>query len=249
MSAGTGAASAAPNLQLYVDLENMIVTSDDEAIRARWIFGRQLLDERVGFGLPRGRLDEIAATVGRGRTEIQTRMRFAERFPTEEKLHAAIVQYGSWWKITRQGFTDTAPNPKPKTKPNKRKPSESGQRLRQLHAERRAGRGMTELWYMQKAVAELVGALEAFNLPELDWSEETEELVDEIYADLERGARWTDTALDAVVAHMGELSRQRKLSALHVRMNDPSSTPSERMTAARLTEKLRRKRVLAGATA
>lgn len=125
-----------------------------------------------------------------------------------------------------------------------RQPKESGKRLRQLHAQKRAGR-TTELWYMQKAIMEMVGVLEGFELPDLDWNEETEDLVNEIYDDLHRNGRWNDAALDAVAAHMDELGRQRKIRMLRDRMNDPSSTPSERMTAARLAEKLERKRAFA----
>jgi hypothetical protein len=126
----------------------------------------------------------------------------------------------------------------------RREPKEAGKRLRQLHAEKRAGRGLTDLWYMQKTVTELVGVLEGFDLPELDWSEETEELTNEIYEDLGRGARWVDTALDVVAAHMDGLGRQRKIRKLRARIDDPSSTPSERMTAARQAEKLEHKRSL-----
>ena len=83
--------------------------------------------------------------------------------------------------------------------------------------------------------------LERFDRPELDWSEETEALVVEIYDDLERHAHWNDVAVDAVTAHMDELDRQRKIKMLRDRADDPSPTTSERATAARLAERLERK--------
>jgi hypothetical protein len=122
----------------------------------------------------------------------------------------------------------------------RRQPTESGKRLRQLNDQKRAGRA-GDLWHLQKAIAEAVGMLERFDLPELDWSEETETLIVEIYDDLERHARWNDAAIDAVTAHMDDLGRQRKIKMLRDRADDPSSTPFERTTAARLADRLERK--------
>jgi Protein of unknown function (DUF3102) len=122
----------------------------------------------------------------------------------------------------------------------RRQPSEGGKRLRELHTARRNGRSGS-LWELQKAIAVAVSELEFFALPELGWDEETETLIEEIYDDLGRHARWNDEALDVVTAHMNELGRQRKIHMLQQRADDPSSTQAERMTAARLAERLRRK--------
>jgi hypothetical protein len=237
-----GAASAVP-MQIYIDLEGLITKADGEAIHARWVFGRQLLEERVGALLPKGRLAEVANAIGCSLTEIGIRMRVAERFPTEEELRDAVTKYGSWRKITRQGFADTSSRPKiQKPKPKRRKPSESGRRLRELHAERRNGRHADSLWHLQKAVALAVSELEFFDLPALGWDEETETLVLEIFDDLGRHARWNDEALSIVVAHMNDLGRQRKIQVLRARADDPSSTQAERETAARLADRLTRTR-------
>jgi hypothetical protein len=120
----------------------------------------------------------------------------------------------------------------------RRGPSESGKRLRELHAEKRAGRGVGDLWHLQIAIAQAVGLLERFDLPELDWSEDAESFTLEIYSDLERHARWNDAALDACAARMDSNARQRKLKLLRDRADDPSSTLPERQTAARLADKL-----------
>ena len=123
----------------------------------------------------------------------------------------------------------------------RRKPKESGKRLRELHAQTREGRAKTELWNLQVAVAKAVAVLEWFDLPDIDWTEHNEMLVAEIYDDLARHAQWTETAIDVTVAHMDELGRSRKIKILEARANDPSSTPNERASAARLAERLRGK--------
>jgi len=123
----------------------------------------------------------------------------------------------------------------------RRGPSESGKRLRGLHAEKRAGRQVGDLWHLQVAIAEAAGRVEAFYLPDLDWSEETDTMILDIRDDLLRHAAWNDAAFDVVVAHMSDLSRQRTYNLLVTRANDPSSTPNERATAARLAERWRRK--------
>jgi hypothetical protein len=241
-STSAGAASAAL-VQIYVDLEGLISKADDDAIHARWVFGRQLLEERVGNQLPKGRLTEIATVINCGQTEVGCRMRFAERFPTEDEVRDAIAKYHSWYHITHQGFADTSSRPKAdkKQKPKRRKPSESGRRLRELHAEKRNGRS-DSLWDLQKAIALAVSELEFFDLPILDWSEETETLILEIFDDLGRHARWNDEALAVVITHMDDLGRQRKIQKLRIRADDPSSTQAERETAARLADRLIRKR-------
>ena len=116
----------------------------------------------------------------------------------------------------------------------RRQPKESGKRLRELHLQTREGRAKTELWDLQVAVTKAVSVLEWFDLPEIDWSEHNEMLVAEIYDDLARHAQWTDRAIDVTVAHLGELGRRRKITMLEARANDPSSTPNERASAARL---------------
>jgi hypothetical protein len=123
---------------------------------------------------------------------------------------------------------------------------ESGKRLRQLHSQKRNGRPLNDLWYLQKAVAEHVGVLEGFDLPELDWSEEAQDLILEIHDDLMRAAVWTDSSQEAVVAQMSDLSRLRTLQKLRIRADDPSSAPSERRMAARAADKLKQKHALGG---
>lgn len=77
----------------------------DESIRAsllgRWEFGKRLLSERKGKQLRDGRLDELAKATGRSRQELGFRMRFADYYPTEEKVANALATYTSWRQVTQ----------------------------------------------------------------------------------------------------------------------------------------------------
>lgn len=123
----------------------------------------------------------------------------------------------------------------------KRLGRESGKRLRELHGQRRAGR-TGGIWELQKAIAQAVSVLEFFDLPNLEWDEETEVVVAEIIDDLARHARWNEEAVDVAAGHMGDLGRRRKIQLLWTRAQDPSSTPYEREAAASLAARLERRR-------
>ena len=125
----------------------------------------------------------------------------------------------------------------------KKTASEGGKRLRQLHADKRAGRRDPEddLWKMQVSIAETIGVLERIELPDVEWNESVGHLLNEVVYDLERHRAWSDRQFDAVWARMDDVSRQRKLGELRKRVSDPSSTQSERETAASLLEKQERK--------
>jgi phage N-6-adenine-methyltransferase len=92
----------ADNVLLELDLR--VDRAEDDGIRARWEFGRELLRERIGRKLPAGRLDELAARTGKSREELQARVRFAERFPDEDALRNAITQYRSWFRIVNEAL-------------------------------------------------------------------------------------------------------------------------------------------------
>ena len=83
----------------YVSLEKRIGKSESAGIFARWEFGKQLLSERVGKQLPKGRLDEVAKAVGSTRQEVSFRMTFATRYPTRTKVSTAVETFGSWTAI------------------------------------------------------------------------------------------------------------------------------------------------------
>jgi len=239
-----GAASVAPDLQIYRDLQRMIATSDVEAIRGRWMFGRELLTERIGEMLPRGRLAEVATVIGKSKAEVGRRMMFAERFPSEEALSHAVRKYGSWRAITTKGFADTAPKKSRSTNPKpKQKATYGGKRLRNLHAEKRAGGEQTDVWKLQIAISQANQLLERFEIVGLKWDEhgDVAERLQWIYDDVATMVRFGEQALDVITATMDDLGLQRKLDALRIRMEDQSSTPFERENAAVLAKRIEQK--------
>jgi 16S rRNA G966 N2-methylase RsmD len=94
----------APALSLYVDLDRRVDEADASGLRARWEFGRLLRSERIGKKLPVGRLEELAAAIGKSQQEISLRMMFADRFPDEEAFSNAVRKYASWHKVVAQGL-------------------------------------------------------------------------------------------------------------------------------------------------
>jgi hypothetical protein len=128
-------------------------------------------------------------------------------------------------------------------KRGKPKASEGGKRVRQLHGDKRAGKrdGESQVFKMQVALAESISYLERFDLPDLEWSEDVQEVLNDIVHDLERQRAWSERAWDTVWALMDDVGRQRRIRELRKRADDPSSEPSERRNARELYEKLERK--------
>lgn len=98
------------SLKTLIELDQRVDAAEGDGIRARWEFGRELLTERVGKQLPKGRLDEVVAEIGKSRQEIGYRMMFAERFPTEAEVSNAIGNFGSWYEIVNRALP-RAPKP------------------------------------------------------------------------------------------------------------------------------------------
>jgi hypothetical protein len=171
-------------------------------------------------------------------------MRCAERFPTKELLHEALVKYGSWYRICRQGFAETSDRAKAEKPKPKKKATYGGRRLRQLHAEKRAGGKQTNVWELQIAVSQANQLLERFELVELEWDEHGDiaERLQWIYDDVAMMVSFGEAALNVITAHMDDLGRQRKLQALAIRAQDASSTSAEREAAARLHARLQNRR-------
>jgi len=162
-----------------------------------------------------------------------------------ERLRQRIRQVRGLDARVRPRWTlEDADNVESALKQPKPRASYSGRRLRQLHAQKRAGRTVGDLWYLQKAIAETIGVLEGFDLPQVDWSEESDDLMFEMQDDLARGRLWLDSAEAVVVAHMSELGRQRLASKLRALMDAPSASTAERAQAARALERLKTKRAL-----
>jgi len=92
------------NIDYYRELDAEVDAVEGDGIRARWEFGRALLMERVGKQLPNGRLDEVAEAIAKSRQEIAYRMKFAERFPTEEQVSNAVGNFKSWHQIVKEAL-------------------------------------------------------------------------------------------------------------------------------------------------
>ena len=90
-------------------LEARIAVSDATGIQARWEFGQALLAQRVGKQLPAGLLARVCADVGVSRSELQKRVRFAERYPTDVEVRNAVAQFGSWHRIVADALHDPPP--------------------------------------------------------------------------------------------------------------------------------------------
>jgi hypothetical protein len=109
------------NLEEFIALDKRIDAAEDraadsqrESIRDRWEFGRLMLAKRKGKQLPKGYLDTLTEATGKSRSELQFRMQFAERYPTEDEVSTAVDTLTSWNAVR-------ASLPKP-SQPGKSKP-------------------------------------------------------------------------------------------------------------------------------
>lgn len=95
-------------LARLVDIDSRVDTAEGEGIFARWEFGRELLLRRVSKQLPNGLLDELSEATGKSRTELQYRVQFAERYPTEVEVSNAVGHFKSWHGIVNGALASTA---------------------------------------------------------------------------------------------------------------------------------------------
>lgn len=120
----------------------------------------------------------------------------------------------------------------------RKKPRESGKRLRQLGIERKADPG--RLVNVRYQIVQMVGTLEQIDLAENGIGDADGDTVASVHEELSLLARWLDSSLAVVVAHLDDeraLERIRKL-----REDTSGRTASEIETGQRLAKKLERKR-------
>ncbi len=96
------------SVEALVAIDSEVDQAEDDGITARWRFGRELRDMRVGKQLPTGLLDQLEEETGKGRSELHHRMRFAARFETEEEVRNAITHFDSWYRIVNECLASTA---------------------------------------------------------------------------------------------------------------------------------------------
>lgn len=87
-------------------LEVPVRTSDGDGVRARWDSGRYMLTLKKGKQLPRGVLGRLAEKLDVHRSELGARMKFAEKYPTEEEVSTTIETFHSWSAIKERGLAD-----------------------------------------------------------------------------------------------------------------------------------------------
>ena len=88
--------------------EDRISHSEHEGLRARWEFGKELLDWRVGKKLPVGVLDRVCTEIGVSRSELQYRIQFAEKYSDETLLSNGVRQWPTWHQMVQEGLVTCA---------------------------------------------------------------------------------------------------------------------------------------------
>lgn len=208
-------------------------------------------------------LDELAARI-REESQAGEEADFARALRLGGMLREARIQvphgkWQAWLKINFHGsitnakryvqITDPANGPrvghcksvrealavisKPKTTP-KKKPRESGSRLRALHALKRAKD--SNLLIARIDIVKMVGILEAVDLPALGFGDADDETVAEIHAELFLLFQWLDLTLTFTTTRLSDQQRFEKIRKL--REGTEGRTPEEIATAHRLADKL-----------
>lgn len=90
------------------ELEDRVLRGTEEALRARWEFGRRLLLEREEGKkkIPDGLMAQIVEEFDIGEREVQYRMRFAEACQGEDEFRTAMRNWKSWTQIKRNLLTE-----------------------------------------------------------------------------------------------------------------------------------------------
>lgn len=90
------------DIENLVLLEKRIDENESDALMARWEFGREMLARRDSSGkLPVGMLTEVADRIGKSRSEIGHRMRFAAKFSSADECANAVSTLGSWREVVK----------------------------------------------------------------------------------------------------------------------------------------------------
>jgi hypothetical protein len=104
-----------PPVRRLVALDRRIDKNESTALRARWEFGKLVLETRGGDGrLPNGFLAELVERTGKSRSEIKYRQQFAKQYPTEDELANALASFTSWRDVIESfssGHGTAKPNP------------------------------------------------------------------------------------------------------------------------------------------
>jgi hypothetical protein len=117
------------NIEDFIVIDKRISGAEDDAaertkdsLRDRWEFGKLMLTKRKGKQLPNGLLDELATATGKSRSELQYRMRFAERYPTEDEVWNVFHTYKTWLSIIHSLPKPPSEDAPPKQPPTRKPP-------------------------------------------------------------------------------------------------------------------------------
>lgn len=89
-------------IERLVHIDQRIDANESDALRARWEFGRQMLNARDGAGrLPNGYLAALVERTGKSRSELGYRVQFAAAFPTDDELSNALDSFTSWRDLAK----------------------------------------------------------------------------------------------------------------------------------------------------
>lgn len=80
---------------------------EHRGLLARWESGRLLLQYRRGRRLPNRMLRKLTVELSVSASELGARMKFFEKFPTQEKLSNCIGEFRTWLAIKQKALTDT----------------------------------------------------------------------------------------------------------------------------------------------
>jgi N6-adenosine-specific RNA methylase IME4 len=99
------------DLARLLHLDQGIDADESGALLKRWEFGQALLAKREGKQLPRGLMTKLCEQTGKSRQELNYRMQFAERYPTEAEVANAVGNFRSWHQVVARGLTAPASAP------------------------------------------------------------------------------------------------------------------------------------------
>jgi hypothetical protein len=88
-------------------IEELITSTEGDEIHARWEFGRELLEKRVGKQLPKGLRAALIKDFALSGAELNYRMQFADTFTTKEKVSTAVETFTSWTQIKGKALPKT----------------------------------------------------------------------------------------------------------------------------------------------
>ncbi len=96
--------------------EEHAADSIQESLWERWKHGRMMLEERGGKKkLPDGRMSELVKATGKSSPELNNRMLFAARYPSEEQFYNALENCSSWRDVIKS--LPKPSRPKPESEP------------------------------------------------------------------------------------------------------------------------------------